>query len=75
MNIKSPENLSNNILSIEQASKMFDVLFEDPKNINVVADLFKGIPWLAREQKIQETIKIAKCWLKDLRDNHDNTTA
>ncbi len=60
-------------LSPKLASEMFGILFEDPKNIDVVADLFKWLPGVAREQKIQEAIRMAKWWLGDLKNNYNNT--
>lgn len=54
---------------LEQAWKMFDALFLDPSKKDVVAELFKGIPWLVREQRVQEAISVAKGWLYDLKSN------
>lgn len=55
-------------ISVEQASEMFGVLFEKPENKLVVSELFKWLVWVAREQKVQETIKIAKWGLQELKN-------
>lgn len=55
-------------ISVEQASEMFGVLFENPENKLVVSELFKWLIWVAREKKVQETIKIAKWELQELKN-------
>lgn len=59
---------NNPMISIEQASKMFGELFEKKENQPIVAKLFEWLPWLAREQKVQETIQTVKWWLQDLKN-------
>lgn len=69
MTNQSPESIKNNpSFSVEQAWEMFSVLFENEGNKWVVAKLFEGLPWLARQQKVEETIQMAKWWLQDLKN-------
>lgn len=68
MNIKSPENIKSPDFSLKQAGEMFSALFENRDNQIIVAELFKWLPWVAREQKVQETIGIAKSWLGNLKN-------
>jgi len=68
----SNENISeqkNTTIFIEQAWQMFDTLFLDPEKKELVAQLFKGFPWLIREQKVNNAIQTAKWWLQDLKNN------
>lgn len=69
MNIQSPETIKNNQnFSTEQAWEMFSILFENKENQLVVAELFKWLLWSARQQKVEETIKIAKWWIEELKN-------
>lgn len=61
------EKMNDSNLSVERASEMFSALFEDAENQWIVAELFKWLPWMAREKKVQETIQMAKWWLQDLK--------
>lgn len=66
------EKINNQIdtpkISLEQAKELFSKLFENNKNREVVAELFKWIPWMVREQEVQDVIKIAKWWVEDLKN-------
>lgn len=68
MGNENVSEINNSKISIEQAWEMFSILFEDPKNIDATRSLFEWIPWLARQQKVEETIQIAKWWLQNLKN-------
>ncbi|MDD5377058.1 MAG: hypothetical protein PHH16_02985 [Candidatus Gracilibacteria bacterium] len=55
--------------SLRKVKEGFSDFFEkNPENQQVVAKLFEGLPGLARQKKIQETIKTAKGGLQDLKN-------
>lgn len=66
------EKINNQIdtpkISLEQAKELFSKLFERNENREVVAELFKWIPWMIREQEVQSVIGIARWWIEDLKN-------
>lgn len=55
-------------ISLKKAGEMFSELFENRWNQEIVAQLFTWLPWLVREQRVQETMQRAKQWLWDIKN-------
>ena len=67
MTEKILEEINNPKISIIQAGEMFDKLFLDPLNKDLVIWLFDWVKWLVREQKVKNAIHAAKWWLRYLK--------
>lgn len=69
MNIQVPEK--NNTIdknpSIDEVGKMFDNLFLDPSKKDLCIKLFEWIPWITREQAVNQAISASKKWLSNLK--------
>lgn len=69
MNIQAPEqnDILNKNPSIQEVGEMFDNLFLDPSKKDLCVKLFEWIPWITREQAVNQAIAASKKWLSNLK--------